>query len=193
MTISMGTGSGGVVLTSAITNGNVTIDASTFAGTIDTMSMTASGSIVVSVGSNGDFSAGTLASIGALTVDAAAATSGSITLTSVTAGGNATISMGAGTGSLTLTSVTAAGNFTLDASTFGGAVELNSVSASGVATVSLGSAGDFSAGQVESGGAFTLDAANATTGAISIGGLQGRWKHRHFNGFGDGFDNVNFW
>ena len=39
--------------------------------------------------------------VGAL-VDAAAATSGAITITTVSAGGNATISMGAGTGSLAI-------------------------------------------------------------------------------------------
>ena len=38
------------------------------------------------------------ATIGSFTVDAAAAASGAVTLTTVTAGGNATISMGAGTG-----------------------------------------------------------------------------------------------
>ena len=53
ITISMGTGSGGITLASGATGGNFTLDASTFGGTIDVENVTASGSYVVSVGTNG--------------------------------------------------------------------------------------------------------------------------------------------
>ena len=50
----------------------------------------------MSIGTAGDFSAGNIATQGAFTLDGAAASTGSVTLTGVTAGGNLTISMGAG-------------------------------------------------------------------------------------------------
>ena len=97
-----------------------------------------------------------VATIGSFTVDAAAAASGAVTLTTVTAGGNATISMGAGTGALAVTNITAGGNITVDAGTFGGAIDITNMSASGAGTVSVGSSGDFSAGQVNVNSTFTL-------------------------------------
>ena len=60
--------------------------------------------MVVSIGANGDFSAGHVAGVGAITLDGAAATTGQVTLTGITAGGNVTVSMGAGTGALTMAS-----------------------------------------------------------------------------------------
>jgi len=171
ITISMGFGTGGITLISGATAGNFTLDATTFGGTIDITNVTASGSFVVSVGTNGDFSANDVASGGAFTVDAAASQSGAVTITGASAGGNLTISMGAGTGSLSLVSGVTAGSFTVDASTFGGALDVTNVTSSGAATVSIGTAGDFSANQIATQGAFTLDGAAASTGAITLNGI----------------------
>ena len=65
----MGTGTGAVTLVSGATGGNFTLDASTFGGAIDVTNVTASGAFVVSVGTNGDLSAGVVATIGSFTVD----------------------------------------------------------------------------------------------------------------------------
>ena len=62
-------------------------------------------------------------------------------LNSVTAGGNATVSMGSGTGSLTVTNLNTFGNFTLDASKFGGTIDVTTLSASGAVVVSMGTTG----------------------------------------------------
>ena len=53
---------------SGATGGNFTLDASTFGGTIDIENVTASGSYVVCVGTNGDHSAGHVATQGAFNV-----------------------------------------------------------------------------------------------------------------------------
>ena len=74
--------------------------------------------------------------------------------------------MGAGTGALSLVSGITAGNFTVDASSFGGAIDVTNVTASGAGTVSVGPAGDFSAGVIATQGAFTVDGAAATTGSM---------------------------
>ena len=50
--------------------------------------------------------------------------------------------------------------FTLDASNFGGAIDITNVTASGAVVVSTGSAGDFSASQIHTTGAVTIDGAN---------------------------------
>ena len=168
VTISMGTGTGGVTLVSGATGGNFTLDATNFGGAVSLGTVTASGSYVVSVGTNGLYSAGHVATQGAYTVDAAASQSGTVVITGVTAGGNVTVSMGAGTGSLSLVSGVTAGNFTLDASNFGGSLTVTNVTASGAGTVAIGSAGSFSAGSLATQGAFTIDAANATTGTITL-------------------------
>ena len=68
--------------------------------------VTASGAGTVSIGTAGDFSAGNIATQGAFTLDGAAASTGSVTLTGVTAGGNLTISMGTGTEASRLRRVT---------------------------------------------------------------------------------------
>ena len=88
----------------------------------------------------------------------------------MTAGGNLTISMGAGTGALSLVSGLTAGNFTVDASTFGGAIDVTNVTASGAGTVSIGTAGDFSVENITQ-GAFTLDGAAASTGSVTLTGV----------------------
>ena len=48
ITVSMGAGSGGISMVSSVTNGNFTLDASNFGGTIDINTITASGAVVVS-------------------------------------------------------------------------------------------------------------------------------------------------
>ena len=64
----MGTGTGGITMVSSVTNGNFTLDASNFGGTIDINTITASGAVVVSMGTTGDFSADDVATAGAFTL-----------------------------------------------------------------------------------------------------------------------------
>ena len=133
----MGAGTGALAVTNITAGGNITVDAATFGGAIDITNMSASGAATVSIGSAGDFSAGQVNVNSTFTLDAAAATTGAITLTGLDAG-NATISMGTGTGSITLTSGITTGSFTLDASTFGGAIDISNISASGAVVISMG-------------------------------------------------------
>ena len=113
----------------------------------------------MSVGTSGDYSAKDTVAAGNVTFDAAAATTGAITLTGLSAGNNVTISMGTGTGGITLASAMVLGGVTIDASTFGGAIDIGTVTASGAAVVSTGTAGDLSATEIHTTGLLTIDAA----------------------------------
>ncbi len=168
LTIAMGQGTGSIVLTSAITAGNFTLDGTTFGGAIDIANVTASGAVVVSTGSAGDLSATQIHTTGAVTIDGAAASTGAVTLNTVSASGAVTISMGSGSGALAVTgSVETDKGLIIDASSFGGSVDVAGISASGATTVSL-SGGDYSAGNTFVNGTFTLDASTSTTGTVTL-------------------------
>ena len=120
----MGSGTGALAVTSSAAGaGNLTIDAASFGGSIDVSNVSVSGAVVVSLGSQGDFSAADVVTIGgAFTLDASNASTGQITIGSISAGGNASVIMGAGTGGVAITTADTAdfgGTFTLDASRFG--------------------------------------------------------------------------
>ena len=128
MTISMGGGSGHLNIGSwwdsgIDADGNVTIDASSFGGTIDTKRINASGAVTVALGESGDFSAGVVSTASSFVLDASASHSGSIHINTVTAS-NVTIAMGGGSGHLTLGNwwggggIDADGNVTIDASSW---------------------------------------------------------------------------
>jgi hypothetical protein len=172
VTVSAGTGSGDIVATKVVTNGGFTIDTSTFDGKVVLTGVTASGAAIVSVGPGGEVSAVSVATQGAFTMDAAAATTGIVTLAGISAGGNLTMSMGTGTGDLVLTSGVSMGNITIDASTFGGNIDISNISASGAIVASLGSAGDFSAAIIDTTGAVTVDGAAATTASATFGAVS---------------------
>ena len=82
------------------------------------------------MGSAGDFSANTIAAAGAFTLDGAVATTGSVVLSDVTAGGNLTFH-GSITGSITTGNINTLGNITIDATTFGGSMDVTTATASG--------------------------------------------------------------
>ena len=85
----------------------------------------------MSVGTSGDYSAKDTVAAGNVTFDAAAATTGAITLTGLSAGNNVT--------SLWVRVLVnypfnvVLGGVTIDASTFGGAIDIGTVTASGAA------------------------------------------------------------
>jgi hypothetical protein len=176
-TISMGSGTGALAVTSSAAGaGNLTIDAASFGGSIDISNVSVSGAVVVSLGSSGDFSAADVVTIGgAFTLDASNASTGAVTIGSISAGGNASVIMGAGTGGVAITTGGAAdfaGTFTLDASRFGGTIDLNSVTGSGAVTVSVGTNGDLSAGSINTLGGITIDGAASTSGRITLGDMS---------------------
>ena len=168
MTISMGTGTGGIVLTSAITAGSFTMDASTFGGAIDITGVSASGAVIVSTGTTGDFSASQIETTGAVTIDGAAASTGTMAIRTISASGAVTISTGSGSGSLSvLTNIETDKGLIVDATKFGGTIDVAAISASGASTVSIGG-GDYSAGNTFIDGTFTLDASTSTTGSVTL-------------------------
>ncbi len=67
-----------------------------FGGTTDVETLTASGAVVVSMGTTGTSVHFHIAGVGAVTLDGGAATTGQVTITGVTAGGNVTAFHGAG-------------------------------------------------------------------------------------------------
>ena len=71
----MGAGTGSITAGNINTLGNITI-VTTFGGSMDVTTATASGAITVSVGTSGDYSAKDTVAAGNVTFDAAAATTG---------------------------------------------------------------------------------------------------------------------
>ena len=68
----------------------------------------------------------------------------------------------------------------IDASTFGGALDIGTITASGAAVISTGTAGDLSATEIHTTGLITIDAAAATTAAMSVGVLSAsEWLRLH--------------
>ena len=117
-----------LVLTAGNINtvGNITIDASTFGGSMDvtTQLRSGSGAITVSVGTSGDYSAKDTVAAGNVTFDGAAATTGGNYINKVlSAGNNGNLTDGYGSGYWWnyLASAMVLGGVTIDASTFGGA------------------------------------------------------------------------
>jgi len=171
--ISLGTNASGATdISAAEASQNFVLDASNYGGTLDFETISASGNVTISMGTAGDFSGTTIVASNNFTLDGSKAATGQVAITTVTAGGNSTISMGSGTGSLAVTTAIAAGNITLDAGNFGGTIDMANISASGNLTISIGSKGDFSGLDIRTDSNFTLDASNATTGSITIGGLS---------------------
>ena len=167
-TLSFGAGTGLISAGGIHSDGAVTIDASNFSGSLQLPSISGSG-ITVSLGTNGMVSSATIDSTKAVTLDGSIASSSNITMGVVAASTNLTLSLGSGTGSLSIgTQATAGGLLVIDGSKSGGSFDIFSMTASG-ATVSLGTAGDFSANNIlTSDGGFTLDGANAASAQLTI-------------------------
>ena len=158
--MSLGSGSGSFaiaapVLSAVTTLSSFTLDSTKYGGTVDIQGISASGAVTLSLGGGGDLSAGTIETQGAITVDANAASSGSITLTDVSAIGAINIDMGTGSGSVTLTDAEADGAFTLDANGYKGNIVINSLSASGAASIVAGS-GNTTVSSFNSNGSLTI-------------------------------------
>ena len=139
VTIAMGGGSGHLTLGNwwggggIDADGNVTIDASSFGGRIDTQRIIASGSVVASL--QGHFSAGEVASINDFTIQATGLAGGSIIwLDKISAGGSTTFDYGDGiVANLSVSSVQTQGAFTFNASSATtGTITANTISAESV-------------------------------------------------------------
>jgi len=168
LTLSLGSGTGSLsVGTQATAGGLLVIDASKSGGALDIFSITASGA-TISLGTSGDFSAGSIqAQGGGFTLDGANATSAQIAVTTITASAAATISLGSGSGAVQVSGLAAVGAVTIDASSYGGTMDINQVSGSGISVVT-GSRGDFSAETIMSSKNFVFDASVATSAEIAL-------------------------
>jgi len=158
-------------------SGNITIAAESSTGTLDitTLETVGAGSITVSTGTAGNFSATTVRSIDAFTLDASANASGSasIAIADLSASGAISISLGsAASGDVTLLDVEGESTFALDGSNFGGTIDVGTFTAVGNTTISMGAEGYFSASTIGTAGSFTLDGAAATTGQTTIQGIS---------------------
>ena len=63
---------------------------------------------------------------------------------------------------------------------------MTNVTASGAGTVSIGTAGDFSAGNIATQGAFTPDGAAASTGSVTLTGVTAGGNFNYIDGYRDG-------
>jgi hypothetical protein len=170
ITIALGAGSGAVAVTGMHALGAVTLDASSYGGTLDFNEISGSGVSIVS-GSRGDFSAQDIVSTKGFTFDGSIAASGTVAFTNVSSSGAVVISMGSGTGSLTTLGINSTKAVTIDASKYSGTMDFAKVSGSG-ATISLGLAGNLSASAIISTKAFTLDGAAAISANVIISQLD---------------------
>jgi S-layer protein len=169
ITISLGQGSGIVSAAGLNTLGAVTLDGSNFEGSVNIPNISGSG-VTISMGVNGFFSASSIQSNKAFTLDGSDAASSQVSLGLVEASTDLTISLGSGSGSLTVSGsnpgLSAGGALVIDGSKGAANMHVFSVTASG-ATISLGTTGYFSSTDVQIGeGAFTLDGAVATSATI---------------------------
>jgi hypothetical protein len=170
--ITLGSGSGSLSTVAVTALGTLSIDASKSKATIDLGVITASGAVTVVTGTDGDFSATNIIGNKGFTLDASGASSGSIVITTVSVQStDSTISLGSGTGSMNITSFTTNADLTVDASKFNGAVDMGTISASGL-TVTIGGAGNFSAGAVGATKAFTLDGSSTASADVTLRALS---------------------
>ena len=168
----MGDGTGALTMTEGASLGSITIDASTFDGRVNLTDMSASGNISVSMGTFGHVSSDGIGTTGSLLIDGGAATTGQVTLATVSASG-ATISMGAGSGNFVVTSeIASEAGFLFDGTGgYHGLVNFNAITASGTATLSVGDS-VFTAQNVQVAGSFTFDKSTSTTGNATITNLS---------------------
>ena len=173
-TISLGAGSGAFTAGSIDSAQDMILDGANFGGTMNIGSVTGSGDVTIAAGSGGKFSSGVILADN-LSVNFSSFTSGSAnqTFTNFSASGAVTITLGAGTGSFALQGSAVANSFAIDGSNYGGATDITRISATGTLSVTLGSSGDFSAGQVDA-GLLSINAANATaTSEITLTSVTG--------------------
>ena len=154
---------------------NFTMDAANSGAKFDFHSISGSGNVTVSLGSTGEFSGSAVAAAnGAITIDASAGASVDMTIQTLSANGNLTISMGAGTGDITFVTATTNKNFVFDGSNSSGQATLNSISASGTVTLQLGAIGDLTNSGIYAGGNIAIDASQSNSATISIGTYSGQ-------------------
>ena len=126
--------------------------------------MSASGTLSVTLGSSGDFSAGQV-DAGLLSINASnASATGDITLKAVT-GSATSIVLGAAASNSTFSAgaIQNSNDVSVGGATYNGSIDINTVSGSGV-TVTTGVKGDFSASDVDA-VTFTLNGAAGISGA----------------------------
>lgn len=178
--LSLGSGSGHLSvggfnysMSTLDSEGSVTLDASQFDGTIDVHSITASGSVTLTLGTKGDYSGYAVETMSSFLLDAGNAATASIVLGSISAQ-QVGITLGSGSGSVNLggwnwnDGINSDGSVTIDGSQFAGLIDNKRIIASGDVTVTVGSKGDYSAQNIGTTSDFTLDASDAVTGGIAI-------------------------
>jgi len=162
--------SGSQISAAEILGKSVTIDASSYVGKMDINTITASGAVSITLGSQGDFSASGITHLGAFTFDntiQAAGQSGGIVLGRVSGSGSQVFSLGAGSGTFTASGLNTTEDLTVNASGFTGTLGIHHITASGAVVITGGVRGeiDISAAAVD--GAFTLDLSRALSGSTT--------------------------
>jgi len=187
--ISMGTGSSGNFgsTVNLHSDAGFIFDATNFDGTVNMITVSASGSTIIQVG-DGDFSAGTTHVTENFTLDKSTGSSGNVNLNTFSAGGNVSISLGTGSGNMSSTTIESDGSFTLNANSFTGGIILTALSA-GTTAINLGGAegaGKFTAGTIYSTSSITFTQATASSGDIVIAGISASGAVSFALGAGEG-------
>jgi len=171
LSVVMGTGSGDVVIASANVAGNVVLDAASFDGAVAIESLSVSGTLTVSHGGTGGFSAGSIHSATTSVFDFTnMASAAAVSFTSYSAGA-LSVTLGGSSGDFVATGISTldggSGAFTLTGgTTFSGDIAIGTVSASGAVSVSFANGGGFSAGDINTTKAVTLDNSTGVNGAF---------------------------
>ena len=128
-------------------------------------------------------------------MDSSISTTGSITIGTVSAGGNVSVTLGGGSGSFALVGANAmevGGTFTLDGARSSGTIDIKNLSASGAVTLTLdgGDRGAFSAQSIQSNKSITITQEAAGSGTTSIQGISASGNITINLGTGTGSGNI---
>ena len=172
-TISIVGASGGFSATEVtVASGNLIIDAGQSTGSMNITTVSAT-EATITLGSAGNFSSNSLDARGDFTLSGANAASASISLTDMSANGDATISFGGSEGSFSAGTIDAASNLIINAGSFGGSATISSIGGAGNdgdVTITGVSKGDLAVTGITIGGDLTINnvAHAAGTGAGSL-------------------------
>lgn len=169
MTVAVGQGTGTIALAAAgqgDVDGNFTLDAANYNGNVDITSLSVSGTVTMSVGGVGSFTADKIVSASTATFDfsnQASAAAASITEFS---GGTLSVTLGGASGGFSSNAILSDSSITIDGTNSKGAMTFGTVTASGAISITLGGVGEFSASDIGTAGSFTLDNSTGTSGKV---------------------------
>jgi hypothetical protein len=165
--VSMGSGTGSLSTLAMNSTKTITVDASKYSGTMDFAKVSGSGA-TISLGTIGNFSASSIISTKAFTLDGSGASSADITISQLDISGAGTLSLGSGSGNISIGSASTAGSFTLDATSSKATIDITRISASGAVSIVTGTVGDLSAATIVTTKGFVIDGSMASGTTIDL-------------------------